>query len=212
MARYIGPACKLCRREGAKLFLKGERCFSPKCAMERRAYPPGERGREHMFRRRRATAYAMQLREKQKMRRIYGVLERQFRRYYKEAMRRKGMTGTNLMVILESRLDNVVYRLGLAVSRVQARQLVSHGHFDLNGRRCDIPSALLKPGDVVSIHPTSRSSTYFKDLAEAGAAKAVPPWLSFDPMDMTGRVVEYPARDQIDLALNEQLVVEFYSR
>ena len=151
MARTTGPVCKLCRRESEKLFLKGERCFSPKCAMERRAYPPGEHGYEQQFRRRRPTAYGMQFREKQKVRRIYGLLERQFRRYFAEAERREGMTGTNLLIILESRLDNVVYRLGLASSRAQARQLVSHGHFDVNGRRCDVPSALLRPGDAVSL-------------------------------------------------------------
>ena len=212
MARYTGPACKLCRREGEKLFLKGERCFSPKCAMERRAFPPGEHGREQLFRRRRASSYAMQLREKQKLRRIYGVLEKQFRRYFAEAERRKGMTGTNLLVILESRLDNVVYRLGLASSRAQARQLVNHGHIDVNGRRCSIPSALLKPGDKITPHKASQNKTYFQNLAEAINAEGVPIWLTFDPVDMTGQVVEYPSRDQIDLSVNEQLIVEFYSR
>jgi small subunit ribosomal protein S4 len=180
--------------------------------MERRAYPPGEHGRENMFRRRRQSAYAMQLREKQKVRRMYGVLEKQFRRYYKEAMRRKGMTGTNLMIILESRLDNVIYRLGLATSRAQARQLVTHGHFDVNNTRCNIPSALLKPGDVISIHSTSRKQSYFKELEETIATDAIPPWLSLDMMDMTGRMVEYPSRDQISQEVNESLVVEFYSR
>ena len=212
MAKYSGPMCKLCRREGAKLFLKGERCYSPKCSMERRAYPPGERGRESMLRRRRQTAYAMQLREKQKVRRIYGVLEKQFRRYFREATRRKGMTGTNLMVILESRLDNVIYRLGMATSRAQARQLVSHGHFDVNGKRCDIPAALIKPGDVISVHSTSRRQAYFKELESRMATDAVPPWLSLDLMDMTARMVEYPSREQIGLDVNESLVVEFYSR
>jgi small subunit ribosomal protein S4 len=154
----------------------------------------------------------MQLREKQKVRRIYGVLEKQFRRYFKEATRRKGMTGTNLMVILESRLDNVVYRLGFAASRAQARQLVSHGHFDVNNRRCNIPSALLKPGDVVSVHPTSRRQAYFRGLEESIATDAVPPWLSLDVVDMSGRVAEYPSRDQIGQEVNESLVVEFYSR
>jgi small subunit ribosomal protein S4 len=212
MARYTGPVCKLCRREGTKLFLKGERCFSAKCAMERRAYPPGDHGRDRMFRRGRASAYSVQLREKQKARRIYGVLEKQFRRYYKEAVRRKGMAGTNLLVILESRLDNVTYRLGLASSRAQARQLINHGHFDVNGKRCDVPSALLSPGDVISIHPTSRQLTYFRGFEESVSADAIPPWLSLDPIDMSGRVLEYPTRDQIPLDLNEQLIVEFYSR
>jgi small subunit ribosomal protein S4 len=204
--------CKLCRREGEKLYLKGERCYTPKCAVERRGYPPGEHGYEQQFRRRRPTAYGMQFREKQKLRRIYGVFERQFRRYFEEATRREGMTGTNLLVILETRLDNVVYRLGFASSRAQARQLVNHGHFDVNGRRCDVSSALLRPGDVVSVHPSSRQLAYFAQIAEILADRAVPTWLSFDPVDMTGRVVNDPAREDIDLSINEQLVVEFYSR
>jgi small subunit ribosomal protein S4 len=180
--------------------------------MERRAYPPGEHGRDRQFRRDRDSAYAAQLREKQRARRIYGVLERQFRRYYREAVRRKGMTGANLLAILESRLDNVVYRLGLASSRTQARQLISHGHFDVNGQRCNIASALLSPGDVISIHPASRDLTYFRGLGESFSAQNMPPWLSLDPVDMSGRMVEYPTRDQIPLDLNEQLIVEFYSR
>lgn len=212
MARYIGPVCKLCRREGKKLFLKGERCLSPKCAFERRGYPPGEHGHETEYRRRRGTTYAEQLREKQRMRRIYGVLEAQFRRYFREAVRRKGMTGTNLLIILESRLDNVVYRLGWATSRAHARQLVSHGHFDVNGKRCDVPSVLLKPGDVVSVHPTSRKLDYFKSVQESVGGNRVPTWLSFDPRDMSARVLELPTRDQIDQDLNEQLVVGYYSR
>jgi len=212
MARTTEPVCKKCRREGTKLFLKGERCYSPKCALERRAYPPGEHGYEQQYRRHRPTAYGIQFREKQKVRRIYGVLERQFRRYFKEAMRREGMTGTNLLIILESRLDNVVYRMGLASSRAQARQLVNHGHVDVNGRRCDIASALLRPGDVVSVHPTSSRLPYFRQVAETLGERAVPTWLSFDPIDMTGRVVSYPSREEIDLSVNEQLVVEFYSR
>jgi small subunit ribosomal protein S4 len=224
MARETGPACKLCRREGEKLFLKGERCYTQKCAIERRAYPPGEHGYEAQFRRRRPTAYGMQFREKQKLRRIYGVLEKQFRRYYQEAARREGMTGTNLLVILETRLDNVVYRLGFASSRAQARQLVNHGHFDVNGRRCNIPSALLKPGDALSIHPSSRRSPYFAQLIAGGGdasdgqdqSRALGPttgaWLSLDPVDLTGRVVSLPSREEIDLRVNEQLVVEYYNR
>ena len=216
MARELRPSCKLCRREGEKLFLKGERCFTQKCALERRAYPPGQHGSEQQFRRRRPTAYGMQFREKQKLRRMYGVLERQFRRYYEMAVRREGMTGTNLLVILESRLDSVVYRLGLGVSRAQARQLISHGHIDVNGRRCDIPSALLKPGDVVTIHPTSRRLTYFQQLVEGwgqdAETAAVAPWLSLDLRDITGRMESYPSREEIDLRVNEQLVVEYYSR
>jgi small subunit ribosomal protein S4 len=157
----------------------------------------------------------MQFREKQKLRRMYGVLERQFRRYYEMAIRREGMTGTNLLVILESRLDSVVYRLGLASSRAQARQLVNHGHIDVNGRRCDIPSALLKPGDVLTIHPTSRRSTYFQQLVEGwqdGEAATVPSWLSLDLRDISGRYESYPSREELDLRVNEQLVVEYYSR
>jgi small subunit ribosomal protein S4 len=191
--------------------LKGERCFSPKCAIERRAYPPGEHGYEQQFRRSRTSAYGQQLREKQKLRRVYGVLEKQFRRYYREAVRRTGITGTNLLIILESRLDNVIYRLGMADSRAQARQLVSHGHFDVNGRRCDVPSALLKEGDVVSIHSSSRQSDYFKAVREVLADRTAPPWLSLDPVDGSGRVASMPVREEIDLSINEQLVVEYYS-
>jgi small subunit ribosomal protein S4 len=216
MARELRPSCKLCRREGEKLFLKGERCFTQKCAVERRAYPPGQHGAQQQYRRRRPTAYGVQFREKQKLRRMYGVLEQQFRRYYEMAVRREGMTGTNLLVILESRLDSVVYRLGLGSSRAQARQLINHGHIDVNGRRCDIPSALLKPGDVVTIHPSSRRSTYFQQLLEGwgqdGGAVAVPSWLSLDLRDISGRMENYPSREELDLRVNEQLVVEYYSR
>ncbi|MBN1639641.1 MAG: 30S ribosomal protein S4 [Anaerolineae bacterium] len=212
MARYTGPVCKLCRREGQKLFLKGERCMSSKCALERRAYPPGQHGWDQQFRRRRSTAYGQQLREKQKLRRVYGVLEKQFRRYYREAMRREGITGTNLLVLLESRLDNVIYRLGMATSRAQARQLVLHGHFDVNGHRCDIPSALLKEGDVVTVHPSSRQLSYFRQLREVMGEQAVPTWLSLDAVDGSARVVNMPSRDEIELAVDEQLVVEYYSR
>ncbi len=213
MARYTGPVCKLCRREGDKLFLKGARCFSPKCAMERRAYPPGQHGRGFgMRRRRRASDYARQLREKQKARRIYGVLERQFRRYYREAMRRTGMTGENLLVILESRMDNVVYRMGFADSRAQARQLIQHGHIDLNGRRTDVPSALLKPGDVVSVHQRSWRLKYFKELLAVMDKRQVPAWVAIEPPQLTGRVLALPTREAIEQPLNEQLIVEYYSR
>ncbi len=212
MARYIGPVCKLCRREGEKLFLKGARCLSPKCALERRAYPPGQHGRGATFRRQRASDYARQLREKQKARRIYGVLERQFRRYYREALRRPGVTGENLLIILESRLDNVVYRLGFAESRAQARQLVQHGHIDLNGRRTKAPSALVKPGDVISVHHSSRKSGYFKELQGVLGERQVPSWLAVDPVQMSGRVLALPTREAIDQPLNEQLIVEYYSR
>jgi len=212
MARYNGPVCKLCRREGEKLFLKGERCYSPKCAFERRSYPPGEHGFEQQFRRRRTSAYGKQLRAKQKLRRIYGVLETQFRRYYREALRLPGITGTNLLALLETRLDNIVYRLGLASSRAQARQLVTHGHFDVNGQRCDVPSALLKEGDVVSIHPSSRDLPYFREVREILAEHTPPTWLTLDPIDGSARVEHVPSRDDIELTVDEQLVVEYYSR
>jgi small subunit ribosomal protein S4 len=212
MARYTGPVCKLCRREGEKLFLKGARCYSPKCAMERRAYPPGQHGRGSTFRRRRASDYARQLREKQKARRIYGVLERQFRRYYREAQHRHGMTGENMLIILESRLDNVVYRIGFADSRAQARQLVQHGHFDLNGRRTDIPSALVKPGDRISVRQNSRRLNYFKEISAVLEKRDVPDWIAVEPSQLTGRVLALPTRETIEQSLSEQLIVESYSR
>lgn len=212
MARYRGAVCKLCRREGEKLFLKGERCLTSKCALEKRAYAPGMHGREAQFRRRRPSEYALQLREKQKARRIYGVFERQFRRYFKEAERRKGLTGANLLAILESRLDNVVYRLGFADSRAQARQLVCHGHFDRNGRRADVPSMLIEPGDVISVRERSRGLTYFQNRAKELERKVVPDWMSLDALSMSGRVLNLPSREEIDLPLNEQLIVEYYSR
>lgn len=212
MARYTGPVCKLCRREGQKLFLKGERCLSAKCAMERRAYPPGQHGRERQFRRGRTSDYARQLREKQKVRRVYGVLEKQFRRYYKEAIRLKGLTGENLLTLLESRLDNVVYRLGFADSRAQARQLVLHGHFWFNGRPTNIPSRLVKSGDVISVRQQSRQKTYFKERAQIMEERGVPVWLSLDLRDMSGRVLNLPSRKEIDLPVNEQLIVEYYKR
>jgi small subunit ribosomal protein S4 len=212
MARYTGPVCKLCRREGEKLFLKGERCYSQKCAIERRAYPPGQHGRGATWRRRRASDYSRQLREKQKARRIYGVLERQFRRYYREALRRPGMTGENLLVILECRLDNVVYRMGFADSRAQARQLVQHGHFDLNGRRTNIPSALLKPGDVVSVRRNSQKRKYFKELPAVLKDRTLPDWVAVEPAQLSGRVLNLPAREAIEQPMDESLIVEYYSR
>lgn len=202
----------MCRREGEKLFLKGEKCFSPKCPVERRGYPPGEHGRESMYRRRRVSDFQRQLREKQKMRRIYGVMERQFRRYYERALKRRGMTGQALLQTLEQRLDNVVYRLGYAASRNQARQLVTHGHFNVNGRRTDIPSTLVRPGDTVEVREGSRSRTYFKDLAPEAEARTVPSWLDRDLESLEGKVLQLPEREEIDSALNEQLVVEYYSR
>lgn len=213
MARYTGPVCKLCRREGEKLFLKGSRCLSPKCSVERRSYPPGQHGREAQFRRGRASDYHLQLREKQKARRIYGVLERQFRRYFREALRRPGLTGANLLSILESRLDNAVYRLGLADSRPQARQLVAHGHFTVNGRRTNIPSFVVNPGDVIAVRPGSSQRLYFRELRQALENRpAVPEWLQLNPTELKGTVLRRPERSDIDLTINEQLIVEYYSR
>lgn len=211
MARYNGPVCKLCRREGEKLFLKGERCFSPKCAFERRSYAPGMHGRQAQYRRKESD-YSLQLRAKQKARRIYGVYERQFRRYFREAQRQKGLTGVNLLILLESRLDNVVYRLGFAGSRAQARQLVRHGHFDVNGRKTNIPSYLVKPGDIIAVRELNREKAYFKEVAQVLDDDRIPAWLSLDPTNLTGKVVDLPSRDDIDVSLNEQLIVEYYSR
>jgi len=213
MARYTGPVCKLCRREGEKLFLKGERCFSPKCPFERkRGYPPGEHGWMARFRRRRQSDYSRQLREKQKARRIYGVLERQFRRFYAKAEGKQGLTGENLLVLLERRLDNVVYRLGLADSRAQARQLVSHGHLLVNGTRTRVPSYLVEPQDIITVRDGSRSNSYFKERAKKLDQGAVQDWLSLDEETMTGRMLREPTREDIDTVLNEQLIVEYYSR
>jgi small subunit ribosomal protein S4 len=212
MARYKDAVCKLCRREGEKLFLKGERCVSPKCALERRPYPPGLHGKQSQFRRRKESDYALQLRAKQKAKRAYGVMERQFRRYFRDAERRRGLTGTNLLVMLESRLDNVVYRLGLAASRPQARQLVRHGHLEVNGRKTNIPSFLVRPGDVVAVRQNSRPKDYFKDLALDLEHRSVPQWLSRDDASMTGQILAFPERGDIDVAFDEQLIVEYYSR
>lgn len=212
MARYIGPVCKLCRREGQKLYLKGARCYTPKCALEQRDYPPGEHGVTARFRRQRPSDYALQLREKQKVRRIYGVLERQFRRYFREAERMPGLTGENLLILLERRLDNVVYRLGFADSRVQARQLVQHGHFTVNGRRVTIPSMLVRPNDIIAVREGSRKRTYFKERAQVLDAQKVPEWLQLDPENLSARVLAMPRREDIDIPINEQLVVEYYSR
>lgn len=212
MARYTGPVCRLCRREGEKLFLKGARCMTPKCAIERRAYPPGQHGKENSFRRGRASDYLLQLREKQKARRIYGVLERQFSRYFERAERRTGLTGTNLLVMLESRLDNVLYRLGLADSRAHARQIVNHGHIVLNGHKTDIPSALVAAGDTITIRPESSKLSYFKMRRQILDERRVPRWLSLDANSMSVKILQLPTRDDIDVSLNEQLIVEYYSR
>jgi small subunit ribosomal protein S4 len=201
----------LCRREGEKLFLKGDRCFSPKCSFEKRSYPPGLHGRQAQFRRK-DSDYRMQLRAKQKTRRVYGIFERQFRRYFRQAQHQKGLTGVNLLSLLERRLDNVIYRLGLASSRAQARQLVSHGHFEVNGQKTNISSYLVAPGDVISVRDKSRKNNFFKELAQNLDAVRVPDWLDLDSNNLLGRVVNLPTREHIDANLDEQLVVEFYSR
>lgn len=212
MARYRGPVCKLCRREGEKLFLKGQRCFTPKCAFERRGYPPGEHGREAQYRRRRVSDYQRQLREKQKTRRIYGVSEKQFRRYYRTASKKRGLTGANLLEMLERRLDNVVYRLGYAESRAQARLLVVHGHFNVNLRRTDIPSMLIQPGDRIEVRERSRERTYFKDLPAVAESRTIPRWLERDLKNLSGGVLQLPERRDVEATLNDQLIIEFYSR
>jgi small subunit ribosomal protein S4 len=216
MAKYTGPACKLCRREGEKLFLKGERCFTPKCAFERRGFAPGQHGRSggrtaHGGQGRESD-YAKQLRAKQKARRVYGIYEAQFRRYYAQAIKVRGITGLMLLQILESRLDNVIFRLGFASSRSQARLLVTHGHFMVNGRRTDIPSMTMAAGDVVSVREGSLDTVYFKDLAPLAETRNVPAWLSRDLKSLSGNFLRLPERPEIDGNLNEQLIVEYYSR
>ena len=208
MARYTGSVCRLCRREGAKLFLKGTRCYTKKCSFERRPTPPGQHG----VRRRKVGDYGLQLREKQKVRRVYGVLERQFRNYFLEADARPGVTGENLLRSLELRMDNVVYRLGFATSRAAARQLVAHGHFAVNGVASDIPSYRLKPGDKVEVRETRRSREPFKTAKETLRNHQAPEWLSLDAAKLAGSVSSLPRRDQMPLDLSEQLVVEYYSR
>jgi len=215
MSKNIGPACKLCRREGDKLYLKGERCFTPKCAFERRSFAPGQHGRTGSRGRNRSgreSDYLRQLRAKQRARRVYGVLERQFRRYYEVALQRRGLTGLNLLQILESRLDNVVYRLGYASSRAQARLMVTHGHFTVNERRTDVPSMLLRDGDIVAVRDGSRGLEYFKGLGEQADARTTPGWLNRDTKQLSGVVQRLPERVEIDSILNEQLIVEYYSR
>jgi small subunit ribosomal protein S4 len=216
MAKYTGPVCKLCRREGEKLYLKGARCLSVKCPFEkqdnRRDFAPGQHGRDAQFKRNRSSDYLQQLREKQKARRVYGVLEAQFRRYYQIALKSRGVTGQMLLQLLERRLDNVVYRLGYASSRAQARQLVAHGHFNINGRRVSVPSALVKPGDVIEVRTNSQKTAYFRDMKSADETRSLPGWLSRDWSAQSGQVVKLPAREDIDANLNEQLIVEYYSR
>lgn len=208
MARYTGASCKLCRREGKKLFLKGERCHSDKCAIERRNYAPGQHGQG----RKKASEYGLQLRAKQQARRYYGVLEGQFRHYYEMATTRKGTTGENLLAILESRLDNVVYRLGWATSRKEARQLVNHGHFTVNGRRVNIPSYLVKVGDVIAVSKNTKDSEKFKAVVESTSAKPVVKWLELDKENLKGKVIAVAERADIDLDIEETLIVELYSK
>lgn len=208
MARYTGPVCKLCRREGMKLFLKGEKCFT-KCTLEHRPQPPGQASQR---RNRKVSDYGLQLREKQKVRRLYGVLERQFRRHFEAAEKRPGVTGENLLQLLEMRLDNVVYRFGLADSRPQARQIVRHGHIMVNGRKLDIPSYNCKVGDELSVHSGSRESEYFKVVQQQLPRKQIAGWMEISAGNLTGRILRIPGRDELGLDLNEQLVVEYYSR
>jgi small subunit ribosomal protein S4 len=208
VARNTGAVCRLCRREGLKLFLKGDRCFKEKCAFERRGYPPGQHGR----RRTKVQNYGIQLREKQKVKRMYGVLERQFRGYFARAARSKGITGTNLLQTLERRLDNVVYRLGFASSRSMARQLVSHGHIQVDGRKMSVPSALVKPGSVIALREKSRQNEQVKICVDTAKGRGVPAWLELDADQFRGTVRQLPERDEILMPIQEQLIVELYSK
>ena len=207
MARYTGPNCKQCRREGCKLYLKGERCTNGKCAFDHRSTAPGQHGAA----RKKVGEYGKQLREKQKARRYYGVLEKQFRHYYDMAEKMEGITGTNLLILLERRLDNVIYRMGMAESRKEARQLVLHAHFTLNGKKVSIPSILVKAGDVIAVKESSKENAKIKALAEALATKTSPKWIEKDAANLTAKIVSLPARDDIDFEFDEQLIVELYS-
>ena len=209
MARYTGAVCRLCRREGQKLFLKGDRCYTDKCALEHRSYAPGMHGNA---RNKKLSEYGVQLREKQKARRYYGVSEKQFSHYFELAEKRQGQAGENLLAILESRMDNVAYRLGFAMSRAEARQLVRHGHFTVNGKKVDIPSYQVKTGDVIELKETSRSNEKFKGSLEANASRVIPKWLDFDQANKVAKVVAVPAREDIDLSIEEHLIVELYSK
>jgi small subunit ribosomal protein S4 len=206
VARDLGPKCRVCRREGMKLFLKGERCLTEKCAIERRSYPPGEHGRGRI----KQSEYLLQLREKQKARRYYGLLEKQFRNYYEKAAKQQGITGEVLLRMLELRLDNVVYRLGFAASRSQARQLVRHGHFQVNGRRVNIPSFQVRPDQIISVRPGSSAEQVIRDATDLTASVA--PWLQADHDNLTGKVLRVPERTEIDTPVSEQLIVELYSK
>ena len=206
MARYTGPSCRLCRREGQKLFLKGERCYSGKCALEKRAYAPGQHGQN----RKKASNYGLQLREKQKAKRFYGLQETQFRNYFDKAARKPGMTGANLLIMLETRLDNTVFRMGFASSRKEARQLVTHGHFTVNGKKVDIPSAAVKAGDVIAVKAKSTSSPKFKEIKEMTIS--TPEWVTMDVNKLEGKVLSIPTREMIDTPVAEHLIVELYSK
>ena len=208
MARYTGPVCKLCRREGKKLYLKGERCYTGKCAIERRAYAPGQHGQS----RKKATEYGLQLRAKQQAKRYYGIQEGQFYKYFLMAERKQGVTGENLLRICESRLDNVVYLLGWANSRAEARQLVTHGHYKVNGKKVNIPSYLIKAGDEVAIKDKSKESDKIKATIEANASRPVPQWLDLNAEALTGKVIALPTREQIMVPVEEHLIVELYSK
>lgn len=209
MARYTGSVCRLCRREGTKLFLKGDRCYGPYCAVGKRPTPPGEHGQA---RQRKQSEYGMQLREKQKARRAYGVMETQFNRYFRKAERQQGITGENLLVMLERRLDNVVYRLGFGTSRPQSRQLVRHNHILVNGKKVNIPSYLVSANDVITVKSKTAELDHFKNLRETGASRLIPKWLSLDAVELKATVIAMPQRDDIDLTIQENMIVEFYSR
>jgi small subunit ribosomal protein S4 len=208
MARYTGPVCRLCRREGTKLFLKGDRCLTGKCALDRRSTAPGQHGAAN----KKMREYGLQMREKQKTKRYYGILEKQFVNYFEEADRKEGMTGENLICLIERRLDNVVYRMGFAASHKEARQLVLHGHFTVNGKKVNIPSLIIKAGDVIAVKEASRDSVKFKALAEAAANANAPKWLEVKAEAMTATVLTLPAREDVDFDFNEQLIVELYSK
>ena len=206
MARYTGPVCRLCRREGAKMYLKGDRCYSDKCGLTRRSYAPGQHGQG----RKKVSEYGIQLREKQKLRRIYGMMESQFAKYFEISDKRKGITGENLLTLLELRLDNIVYRLGFAVSRAQGRQLVRHGHFTVNGKKVSIPSYIVSPGDVIAVREKSKDMVIFKAIQ--GGIHTTPAWIETDLETFVGKILQAPTRDQIDIEIQEHMIVELYSR
>jgi small subunit ribosomal protein S4 len=208
LARYVGPGCRLCRREGMQLYLKGDRCYTDKCAIERRHYPPGQHG----HRRAKLSDYGMQLREKQKVKRIYGLMENQFRGYFEKAERQKGVTGTNLLIFLERRLDNIAYRLGFANSRSQARQLVRHGYVLVNGAKVNLPSYLVKKGDTIQVTEKGRTLPLIRDALEAAARRGCPPWLEMDKEEAKGRVIMFPSREDVTVLIQEHLIVELYSK